>query len=67
MVLPPVYERTRLICTGLQCYLLIYVRVILGLSLQGKKTCFGCSRAKCYEAYFDLKRRKKRWMEEIAY
>jgi len=67
VVLPRVYENTRLICTVLQGYLLIYARVILGLSLQGKKTCCGCSRAKCYEDYLDLKGRKKRRMDEITY
>ena len=37
------------------------------LSLQGKKTCCGCWRERCYEDYLDLKRRKKRRTEEIAY
>lgn len=55
MVLPPVYERTRLNCTELQGYLLIYARVILELSPQGKKIYCGCSRAKCYEDYLDLR------------
>lgn len=34
------------------------MRVILGLSPQGKKIYCGCSRARCYEDYLDLRIRK---------
>ena len=59
VVLPPYYKLTILNCTELQVYLLFYARVILELSPQGKKICCGCSRAKCYEDYLDL-----RWGKE---
>jgi len=59
VALPPVYERTRLNCAELQGYLLIYARVILGLSPQVKKIYCGRSRARCYEDYLDLRRRKE--------
>lgn len=59
MILPTVYKRTRQNCTELQSWLLIYGRVILGLSPQGKKIYCGCSRARFYEDYLDLRRRKK--------
>jgi hypothetical protein len=59
VVLPPVYEPTRLNCTDLQGYLLIYAHVIFGLSPQGKKVYCGCSRTRCYDDYLDLRRRKE--------
>jgi hypothetical protein len=49
----------RLICTELQGYLLIYARVRLGLSPQAKKIYCGCSRARRYEDYLDLRGRKE--------
>ena len=66
MVLLPVYERTRIICPELEGCLLIYARVILGLSPPREEKYCGCSRARCYEEYLDLRSRKERRLGEIA-